>query len=181
MLSLPSTQKLSRLEAERMKMQIRLLLSLTVALILLMTVSCASEDRVDRLEQDIRAMQTQLSQQMRQQQSVEVDVGQKLSAISESVNSVDQRLTNLEKTTIELSNADDDIRQHISEIESKLDARTINKILATPLEFVVAALVILLIGILSGVWFCCCRVRTPTSAEVASDEESVPEVDNEAS
>lgn len=141
-----------------MKKQSRLLLPFAVAVILLTTVSCASEDRVDRLEEDIRAIQTQLSQQVRQQQSTEADVTQKLSVISESMNSADQRLTSLETVASELSMSNNDMELQIAEIESALDDRAIKRIFKQPLTYVVA-IAILLIGILMGVWGCRWKTR----------------------
>ncbi len=130
-----------------------MLLPFVLALILLTTVSCASEDRVDRLEEDIRAIQTQLSQQVRQQQSTEADVTEKLSAINESIQSADQRLSDLEKTTSDLSKSNNDMSRQISEIENKLNDRAFNGILKHPLTYLVA-ITILLIGVLAGVWGC---------------------------
>ncbi len=134
-----------------MKEQSRLLLPFAVAVVLLTTACWAPNDRVDELEEDIRSLQTQVSQQAIQQQSAEADVAQKLSVIDESIHSADQRLSNLETVASELSKSNDDIKSQLSEVESRLDERAINRILVMPLTYAVA-IVVLLFGILLGVW-----------------------------
>ena len=130
----------------------RLLLSFAATILLLVTAGCwASDDRVDTLEQDIRVMQAQVSRQVQQQQSVEADVTQRLSDLDERMSAADLRLMELKMVDSELSESDDDIKSRMSEIESRLDERAINRILVMPLTYVVA-IMILLIGILIGVW-----------------------------
>ena len=133
----------------------RLLLVLAAALILLMIAGCASNDRVDRLERDIRALQGQVSQQMLERQSTEASVTQQLADIDERMNASDQRLAELETGTAGFSESDDDIRSRMSEIEGRLDERAINRIFMMPLTYVVVAavlIVVLLISILIGFW-----------------------------
>ena len=130
----------------------RLLLSFAATILLLVTAGCwASGDRVDTLEQDIRVMQTQVSRQVQQQQSVEADVTQRLSDLDERMSAADRKLMELKTVDSELSESDDDIKSRMSEIESRFDERAINRILVMPLTYVVA-IMILLIGILTGVW-----------------------------
>ena len=133
----------------------RLLLVLAAALILLMITGCASNDRVDRLEKDIRALQGQVSQQMLERQSTEASVTQRLADIDERMNASDQRLAELETGTAGFSESDDDIRSRMSEIEGRLDERAINRIFMMPLTYVVVSavlIVVLFIGILIGFW-----------------------------
>ena len=130
----------------------RLLLSFAATILLLVTAGCwASDDRVDTLEQDIRVMQAQVARQVQQQQSVEADVTQRLSDLDERMRAAALRLTELKMVASELSESDYDIRSRMSEIESRLDERAINRILMMPLPYLVAIL-ILLIGILIGFW-----------------------------
>ena len=76
-----------------------------------MTAGCASNDRVDTLEKDIRRLGGQVSQQMIEQQSAEADVIQRLSDIDERMNAADQRLTELAMVASKLSKSDDDIKE----------------------------------------------------------------------
>ena len=157
------------------------LLPLFAALLtLLIAVSCASIDRVDRLEQDIHSLQTQVSQQMIQQQSTEADVAQRLSLIDEGLQSANQRLSSLETSASELSTSDDEMNRQISAIETKLDElsseveerfddRAINEVLKNPLTYLVA-IAILLLGLALGLWVSYCRNRRQEPVKAIGNE-----------
>ena len=163
-----------------MRRQNNLLLLFAVLLTLLIAVACASKDSVDRLEIDIRALENQVSQQIIQQQNIDTNVAQRLSAISERMESIDQRLSNLEAVDSALSQSIDDLSLQISElenelenrisaIEGKLDDRAINRILANPLSYLVA-IAILLLGLSIGVWVSYCRTRRQKPVKANADE-----------
>ena len=138
-----------------MTIGIRLTLPLAAVLVLLITAGCASSDRVDTLEQDIRVMQTQVSRQVQQQQSTEASVTEQLAGINESVASIDEKLMELEATASELSDADGEIEAQLSDLKSRLDERAINRIFMMPLTYAViisVLIAVLLLGTMIGFW-----------------------------
>ena len=132
-----------------MTIGIRLTLPLAAVLVLLITAGCASSDRVDTLEQDIRVMQTQVSRQVQQQQSTEASVTEQLAGINESVASIDEKLMELEATASELSDADGEIEAQLSDLQSRLDERAINRVLRMPLTYVVVIPAFILVPLIS--------------------------------
>ena len=75
-----------------------------------------------------------------------------ITAFDEETDAIDQRLAGLSEADNQLSMADDQISQQVSELDSRLDERMINRVLATPWQYFAVAFVILLAGICIGVF-----------------------------
>ena len=128
---------------------------LVLVTILLANACYATNERVDNLEStvasEITSLQVQQNQQAKRQQISEVTFIQTVTVINEKFDSADQRLSNLNITTNELAASDDLLRQHVSEIESELEARNINGILITWWQLGIVAAGIIIISILTSV------------------------------
>ena len=157
-----------------MNPQHRLILGFAAASVISLTVGCASNDRVDVLERDIRSVQGQVSQQREQQQLTQADVAQQLTDINERNDSQDQRLAKIEATVSTLSDADRAMEAQIADLNDRLGDRVINLVFKHWLTYA-AAVVILLLGIAMGVWGHRFKVRSDLDREANltdSDEAS---------
>ena len=152
----------------QMKIQNRLLLLSAVVLLSTIAIGCASQGEVDGLAGRVLRLEAV-------QQNSNTKVEQRISEIDENMNTIDQRLVNLEETTSTLSQSNGEAHQRISEMESALDARTINQILATPPLYIAIAIGILLLGILIGglgMWVPYFKARRQTQGEATLNEEA---------
>ena len=127
------------------------LLILSMALFPVLS-GCASEERVNALEQRIRNLESQQSQQVAQQQQSMESISRLITAFNEETGSINQRLAALSENDNQLSLTDSQISQQVSELESRLDERMINRVLATPWKYLGPGIAILLAGIAIGVW-----------------------------
>ena len=92
----------------------------------------------------------QVAQTTQQQQSLN-DIYQRFQIADEYAVNIDQRLAALEAMDNQLLTANTEIEHQLSDFESKLDARAVNKILAIPWKYFAIAIAILLAGIFIGV------------------------------
>ena len=153
---------------------LRIILLLLSVFSLVAIAGCASQSQVDRLEEDIRLLRTQVNELSIQQQSRDAGLAESLSATDERVEALDQRISTLERVTADLSQAADETARQISDIDSQLDDRAINWVLKHWLTYA-AAVVILLIGTFIGVWGHRFKVRSDLAWEANitdSDEAS---------
>ena len=153
---------------------LRIVLLLFSTFSLVAIAGCASQAQVDRLEEDIRLLRTQVNELSIRQQSIDAGLTESLEATDRRVEALDQRLTALETVTASLSQAADETARRISDIDSQLDDRAINLVLKHWLSYAVAV-VILLIGIFIGVWGHRFKVRSELAHEANlrdSDEAS---------
>ena len=132
-----------------MTIPFRLTLLFAAVLVLLATACLATDEDIRLLEQEISLIRSDVNQLTIQQQSIGVDVTQRLSDLDERVNAVDQRLTELEADTSELSESDNDIQARMFEIESRLDERAIYRVLRMPLTYVVVIPAFILVPLIS--------------------------------
>ena len=137
---------------EKLRTQSLWLLVLSMALFPVLS-GCASEERVNALEQRILSLETQQAQQVNQQQQTVDNIHRWIVAFDEETELIDQRLAELSEADNRLSMVDAHVKQQVSELESRLDDRMINRVLATPWKVLGPAIALLLLGILFGVLF----------------------------
>ena len=124
----------------------------SVMALLLFATSCATSEEVSELRMRIQELESQQLVQTTQQQQSFDDIYQRFQIISDNTVNIGHRLEALEAKDNQLLTADTEIKGQLSSFESRLDERMINRVLATPWEYLALAIAILLAGIAIGVW-----------------------------
>lgn len=146
---------------------------LVVALVPAIAGCYATVDRVDSLEGRIQSVEEQQDRQAIQQQHSAAEIDKQLASLKGKADGIDQRLSELDETDVRLTGADAEIRNKVSELaetdvilteadaetrnkvselESKLDARAIDTVLATPWQYFAIAAAIFFFGTMVGVY-----------------------------
>ena len=128
------------------------LVGLIVVLLPVIAGCFASTDRVDSLERRIQTLESQQARQVAQQQHSAAEINRQLTDLKTKANEIDQRLSELGATDTRLFETDAEMREAISEMESRLDARAINKVMATPWQYFAIVSALFLLGTLVGVY-----------------------------
>ena len=134
------------------KTRLVVLLALAIMLPITLTGCWASEDRLEILESRVDRLASVQGEQAALHKTSQATTLQNISKLNARVEALEGQLAEYRDTIDSLSESQDSFAGRVASLEGKLDQNALTRILASPSRFYIACIIVLLVGILTGVW-----------------------------